>query len=187
MITYLCQNLRKTSLIKPKTNQLVIKATGFFSDPNSHSSNLWVLSFTIALEIDRLMVDQPVNFHVDRDKIKIDLIQSRVWVQQHLDSVRANVIRSDYIMKRCPRIRITYGPWVDNWNLWKKYSYYNFDSSHQLIATWANFLLHLIFIFTYRKISNISHTSLGDKIIYHWDVVGASPVGAAPTTSSFLT
>ena len=36
----------------------------------------------------------------------------------------------------------------------------------------------------YSKTSNISHT-LGNKIVDHSDVVGASPVGAAPTTSSF--
>ena len=40
---------------------------------------------------------------------------------------------------------------------------------------------------TYRKTSNISRTSDGNKIVDHSDVVGASPVGAAPTTSSFLT
>ena len=34
--------------------------------------------------------------------------------------------------------------------------------------------------------SNISHT-LGNKIVDHSDVVGASPVGAAATTSSFWT
>ena len=39
----------------------------------------------------------------------------------------------------------------------------------------------------YRKISNIRHTLVGNKIIDHSDVVGASPVGAAPTTSSFST
>ena len=39
----------------------------------------------------------------------------------------------------------------------------------------------------YRKTSNISRTSVGNKIIDHSDVVGASPVGAAPTTSSFST
>ena len=38
----------------------------------------------------------------------------------------------------------------------------------------------------YRKTSNISHT-LGNKIVDQSDVVGASPVGAAPTTSSFST
>ena len=40
---------------------------------------------------------------------------------------------------------------------------------------------------TYRKTSNISHTLVGNKIVDHSDVVGASPVGAAPTTSSFST
>ena len=40
-------------------------------------------------------------------------------------------------------------------------------------------------IHAYRKTSNISHTLLGNKIIDNSDVVGASPVGAAPTTSSF--
>ena len=37
----------------------------------------------------------------------------------------------------------------------------------------------------YCKTSNISHTLEGNKIVDHSDVVGASPVGAAPTTSSF--
>ena len=37
----------------------------------------------------------------------------------------------------------------------------------------------------YRKTSNISCTLVGNKIVDHSDVVGASPVGAAPTTSSF--
>ena len=39
----------------------------------------------------------------------------------------------------------------------------------------------------YRKTSNINHTFVGNKIVDHSDVVGASPVGAAPTTSSFST
>ena len=39
----------------------------------------------------------------------------------------------------------------------------------------------------YRKTSNISHTLVCNKIVDHSDVVGASPVGAAPTTSSYLT
>ena len=39
----------------------------------------------------------------------------------------------------------------------------------------------------YRKTSNIRCTLLGKKIVAHSDVVGASPVGAAPTTSSFST
>ena len=39
----------------------------------------------------------------------------------------------------------------------------------------------------YRKTSNISRTLVGNRIIDNSDVVGASPVGAAPTTSSFST
>ena len=39
----------------------------------------------------------------------------------------------------------------------------------------------------YRKTSNISRTLVGNEIVDNSDVVGASPVGAAPTTSSFST
>ena len=35
----------------------------------------------------------------------------------------------------------------------------------------------------YRKTCNISRTLAGTKIVYQSDVVGASPVGAAPATS----
>ena len=41
--------------------------------------------------------------------------------------------------------------------------------------------------FIYRKVSNISHTLVGTKIVDQSDVVGASPVGATPNTSSFST
>ena len=40
---------------------------------------------------------------------------------------------------------------------------------------------------SYRLISNISRTPVGNKFVDHSDVVGASPVGIAPTTSSFST
>ena len=58
-----------------------------------------------------------------------------------------------------------------------------------------NSLIKLIFygtekivtFFEYRKTSNISHTLVGNKIVDRSDVVGASPVGAAPTLSSFST
>ena len=39
----------------------------------------------------------------------------------------------------------------------------------------------------YRKVSNISRTLVGINSVDHSDGVGASPVGAAPTTSSFST
>ena len=39
----------------------------------------------------------------------------------------------------------------------------------------------------YCQTSNIRHTLVGKNFVDHSDVVGASPVGAAPTTSSFST
>ena len=39
----------------------------------------------------------------------------------------------------------------------------------------------------YRQVSNIRRTSVGNTIVDRSDVVGASPVGAAPTASSFST
>ena len=39
----------------------------------------------------------------------------------------------------------------------------------------------------YRQVSNISCSLVGNYIVDHSDVVGASPVGAAPTTSSLPT
>ena len=55
----------------------------------------------------------------------------------------------------------------------------------------GNGLLHELILIhftdTYRKTSNISRTLIGSKIVDNSDVVGASPVGAAPTTSSFST
>ena len=40
---------------------------------------------------------------------------------------------------------------------------------------------------TFRQASDISGTIAGNKIVDHSDVVGALPVGTAPTTSSFST
>ena len=48
-------------------------------------------------------------------------------------------------------------------------------------------LLKVFLIKNYRETSNIRRTLVGNKIVDHSDVVGASPVGAAPTTSSFST
>ena len=39
----------------------------------------------------------------------------------------------------------------------------------------------------YRQVSNIRRTLVGIEIVEHSDVIGASPVSAAPTTSSFST
>ena len=47
--------------------------------------------------------------------------------------------------------------------------------------------IHWLIKTKYRQVSNISHTLVGNNIFDHSDVVGASPVGAAPTTSSLST
>ena len=39
----------------------------------------------------------------------------------------------------------------------------------------------------FRQVSTIRRTLVGNEIVDRSDVVGASPVGAAPTTSSFST
>ena len=47
--------------------------------------------------------------------------------------------------------------------------------------------LIIVLNINYRQISNIRRTLIGNKTVDHSDVVGASPVGAAPTTSSSST
>ena len=42
-------------------------------------------------------------------------------------------------------------------------------------------------IVKYGQVSNIRRTLVGNNIVDHSDLVGASPVGAAPTTSSLST
>ena len=51
----------------------------------------------------------------------------------------------------------------------------------------AHNIYHACEMLDYHQTSNIRHTKVGNKIIDHSDVVGASSVGAAPTTSSFST
>ena len=55
---------------------------------------------------------------------------------------------------------------------------------------WKNLINISVFLkydAQYHQVSNIRFTLVGNKIVDHSDVVGASPVGAAPTTSSFST
>ena len=57
---------------------------------------------------------------------------------------------------------------------------------HQFLGISHIWCMKKIF-FIYRQVSNIRRTLVGNKMVDHSDVVGASPVGAAPTTSSFST
>ena len=56
--------------------------------------------------------------------------------------------------------------------------------SDQVLPEYSGVILKSV---NYRKVSNIRPTLVGNKIVDHSDVVEASPVGAAPTTSSFST
>ena len=68
---------------------------------------------------------------------------------------------------------------------------------HSLQNVWLSLLIGfntytraeatILLLVRYRKTSNVSRTLVGNKIVDNSDVVGASPVGAAPTTSSFST
>ena len=55
------------------------------------------------------------------------------------------------------------------------------------VETSTGTILITLAYYTYRKVSNIRRTLVGNEIVDHSDVIGASPVGAAPTTSSFST
>ena len=62
--------------------------------------------------------------------------------------------------------------------------WYTFLNTSQLMFTSECCRLN---IKMYRKTSNIRRTLVGNQIVDHPDVVGTSPVGAVPTTSSFST
>ena len=73
---------------------------------------------------------------------------------------------------------------------------YVFDLNHCMLSKNSTILsfkfssrmqLLCLYYCGYRKTFNISRTLVGNKIVDNSDVVGASPVGAAPTTSSFST
>ena len=64
-----------------------------------------------------------------------------------------------------------------------KWKQMNFTCQNKLVFV----SFHAYSVSNYRKTSNISRTLAGNKIVDNSDVVGASPVGAAPTTLSFPT
>ena len=80
--------------------------------------------------------------------------------------------------------------WPQNISYWPKI---NIPSSNFTILMLNTLKLQLhsyvtaVKFLTYRQVSNIRGTLVGNYIVDHSDVVGASPVGAAPTTSSFST
>ena len=65
----------------------------------------------------------------------------------------------------------------DHWFIFKQNWYHHQNWIHNQQLVWK----------LYRQVSNIRRTLVGNKIVDHLDVFGASPVGAALTTSSFST
>ena len=61
------------------------------------------------------------------------------------------------------------------------------NNNRFVISTYIIGLKIYFFYVEYCQVSNIRYTLVGNWIVDHSDVVGASPASAAPTTSSFLT
>ena len=72
---------------------------------------------------------------------------------------------------------------------WVSYRFLDIDKSCERWRMWLHWQHDVSqdYYRNYRNTSNIRRTLVGNKIVDHSDVVGASPVGAAPTTSSFST
>ena len=71
---------------------------------------------------------------------------------------------------------IHFGKWT-----WHGLTHLPLDYVSAILTHWP------LEVLQYHKTSNISRTLVGNKLVDNSDVVGASPVGAAPTTSSFST
>ena len=70
-------------------------------------------------------------------------------------------------------------------------SYSNIKNNTEAICEWGpQSWYHILWLMRQpvpRQTSNISRTLVGNESVDHSDVVGAPPVGAAPTTASFST
>ena len=70
--------------------------------------------------------------------------------------------------------------------IWKCFCITVYMKLSELLA-WARDPTPFLFEIVYTLKPLIEDTFVGNKIVDHSDVAGASPVGAAPTTSSFST
>ena len=81
---------------------------------------------------------------------------------------------------------------VDDWH-WKRLLRKQMSTKSNLLFKHLNVIFMDFYwavsgwIKYHSQVSDISRTLVGNKIVDHSDVAGASPVGAAPTTSSFST
>ena len=80
-------------------------------------------------------------------------------------------------------------PWevICNWLLQCWWYIFQFHDSECTTSQFLHASLSFADWYINCQTCNISCTSIGNKIVHHSDVVGASPVGTSPTTSSFST
>ena len=143
----------------------------------------------------RLFSCPPVLFHWHWAIIRLDyLYDLNIWYTQNM--IANSTTPLTFIIEKLTEL------------IWWRLSLSAFTQVHfpitLLVNVWqfllntysyhSHFAILLIFALClwtgnnlYRKISNIRHILIGNKIVDHSDVDGASPVGAAPTTSSFST
>ena len=156
--------------------------------------SLWIdnvryAQVTPVLDIDKLYI----RFHGDKSGIKLQQNQmssTNTFVDKHALINRKTQYQNQWNHQR-PFYKhgLTLIPsWISNHmpsKVWDEitfpFSNFNTTDVRELIS---NFIPHFI---RYRKTSNMIHTLVGNKTVDQSDIVGASLVGAAPTTSSFST
>ena len=74
--------------------------------------------------------------------------------------------------------KVTFSHWLSPYLEWPLYYSMEKGNNATFEIEWQS---------QYRQVSNIRPTLVANWIVDHSDVVGASPVGTAPTTSSFST
>ena len=91
------------------------------------------------------------------------------------------VLKSSILSLLCYIILAYLGHWMSRYYLY-------FELGHFVWLYIISQSMRAMFCWRHtRKTSNIRRTLVGNKIVDHSHVVGASPVGAAPTTSPFST
>ena len=78
--------------------------------------------------------------------------------------------------------------WIFIWKFQKSIFLFDLHTWCKTVFLKASAItIHVFYWMYYCKTSKIKCTSVGNKIVGHSDIVGASPVGAAPTISLFST
>ena len=132
--------------------------------------------------------DNAKSEHAAEDQFEI---RSR-RISCHLHLSRRFQFRPDQWHSRCVSgLQRMTEAWCDvefkSWHQWLHIQFNLFQIEFIALPSHQQIERIYIYIYIYRQVSNIRRTFVGNKIADHSDVVGASPVSAAPTTSSFST